>query len=546
MNFLLKHLLKTAEQYYWQVLLFILFLCSVPVQAQNHEPVLSLFAEGNQTEYDFPADIKLNAITYDQDGSISKVEYFLCSSKLSEVISEPYWIVVKDLLPGTYSFIARATDNLGAVTESCFPVTIHSPDSICEGVTADFAYSNVCQGSNVSFWSTSSGEPYPNTFEWKVNGVVVSTGSSMNYTFGSAAAYTVQLSTGFNGKCAVKIKTIIVSDIAGPIEGLSAICKGQQNVSYSIPPVSNASYNWWVNGEANITGDGTNAVQIDFGQQFSDIHVGVNVNGCYKQSVLSLTSVAVCEESVVPCAAKSAFGYAQVCLGQTTSFWDLSTGMHNSYQWKINGVVVSTASNLQYTFTENDTYLIELSIGFNGTFCSTASQTLQLPETPGAIIGDSSVCKGEEYTFSVNQLEGASYNWWMNSDAYVVSGQGTHQVTVHIGDYFTTSLIKVGVNYGSCYKEAGSLLIAENCAARMDLSAVKIAPHPFSEQTNVSMVNGEKIRSLIVYNINGREIVNTRQASEDSIVIGEDLANGYYILQITTENGTYFKTLIKL
>lgn len=273
----------------------------------------------------------------------------------------------------------------------------------------------------------------------------------------------------------------------------------------------------------------------------------MDAGSCYKQSVLSLSLDSACG-STDSCQAQSAFGRAQACLNQSVNFWNLSTGMYNTYSWKVNGIEVATTSNMQYTFTSTGTYVVELGVGTDGKICSNSSQTIVLPETAGPISGEALVCRGQDYIFSIDPNPNAYYNWWLNGDGNVISGQGTHQATIHIGDYFNTSTVKVGVNIGACYKESAKVLEAVNCSSQKMASGealLNIIPHPFENQTSVSLETGEAIINVKVFSLNGLEIFNAGKVNKEVVTIGETLTAGYYIIHVTTEKGIYIKTLLK-
>lgn len=65
-----------------------------------------------------PATISLSATATDTDGTIAKVEFYNGSTKLGEDTSSPYTYQWSNVVAGTYSVTARATDNKGATTTS--------------------------------------------------------------------------------------------------------------------------------------------------------------------------------------------------------------------------------------------------------------------------------------------------------------------------------------------------------------------------------------------------------------------------------------------
>src|SRR3989344_1631790 len=86
--------------------------------AVNISPVISLTVPVNNSQYTAPATVTLSANASDNDGTISKVEFYNGTTKLGEDLTSPYsysWISVPT---GSYSLSAKAYDNAGAVTTS--------------------------------------------------------------------------------------------------------------------------------------------------------------------------------------------------------------------------------------------------------------------------------------------------------------------------------------------------------------------------------------------------------------------------------------------
>ncbi|WP_372237540.1 Ig-like domain-containing protein [Pseudomonas sp. Hp2] len=67
-----------------------------------------------------PGNTTLAATASDQDGTISKVEYYQGSTKIDEATASPYTVTWSNV-PGRandYVLTARATDNRGVTTDS--------------------------------------------------------------------------------------------------------------------------------------------------------------------------------------------------------------------------------------------------------------------------------------------------------------------------------------------------------------------------------------------------------------------------------------------
>ncbi|NLE25433.1 MAG: T9SS type A sorting domain-containing protein [Clostridiaceae bacterium] len=89
--------------------------CTPP---ENKKHAVSISSPIKSESFTAPAEITIDAIASDPDGSIVKVEFYNGTNKLGEKASYPYFFVWKNVPEGTYSLKAIATDNLNARTES--------------------------------------------------------------------------------------------------------------------------------------------------------------------------------------------------------------------------------------------------------------------------------------------------------------------------------------------------------------------------------------------------------------------------------------------
>lgn len=103
-----------------------------PAAPINPPPSISLAVSGGTTA---PANISLNATASD-DGGIARVEFFLGNSQIGIDTSVPYNLAQTGLTPGSYTYTARAMDNLGAMTNSNSVTVTITPGSDTTAPTA--------------------------------------------------------------------------------------------------------------------------------------------------------------------------------------------------------------------------------------------------------------------------------------------------------------------------------------------------------------------------------------------------------------------------
>ena len=88
-------------------------------------PTVSLIAPANNRVYPAPAGFTLEANAADTGGSIARVEFYSGATKIGEDTTAPYSWAISGLAAGTYTYSAKAIDNLGSATLST-PISVIS------------------------------------------------------------------------------------------------------------------------------------------------------------------------------------------------------------------------------------------------------------------------------------------------------------------------------------------------------------------------------------------------------------------------------------
>lgn len=90
----------------------------VSVKAPNKAPTVTITSPANKATYAAPANITVNALAADADGTIHSVKFYNGTTYLKSIFTSPYTYTLSNLPAGTYSLTAKATDNDGAQTIS--------------------------------------------------------------------------------------------------------------------------------------------------------------------------------------------------------------------------------------------------------------------------------------------------------------------------------------------------------------------------------------------------------------------------------------------
>jgi hypothetical protein len=133
----------------------IVFVTNSTPTTSNQFPIVSLNSPKNNSSFGSPASITLSATASDNDGFISKVEFYNGNSLLSSILSSPYNFTWNNILAGNYSLSARAYDNSNSVSTSALisisvtnipPPSTNSTDIIPKDRTINWADSGIPNG----------------------------------------------------------------------------------------------------------------------------------------------------------------------------------------------------------------------------------------------------------------------------------------------------------------------------------------------------------------------------------------------------------------
>lgn len=92
----------------------------------NVPPFVAITNPANGATLVAPVSFSLQASASDSDGVIAQVEFFQATTSLGAGTNAPFSTFVSGLLPGSYTFSAIATDNLGAKATNAIHLTVAS------------------------------------------------------------------------------------------------------------------------------------------------------------------------------------------------------------------------------------------------------------------------------------------------------------------------------------------------------------------------------------------------------------------------------------
>ena len=123
----------------------------------NKPPTVALTAPANNTVLVSPTKVTISASASDADGTVSKVQFYRDGVLLGTDTTSPYSYAWTNVPPGTYTLTARATDNLGATTDSApRTLTVGANQAPVVVLTAPAHGTSVVAGKPVTLTATAS------------------------------------------------------------------------------------------------------------------------------------------------------------------------------------------------------------------------------------------------------------------------------------------------------------------------------------------------------------------------------------------------------
>lgn len=317
-------------------------------------------------------------------------------------------------------------------------LTIATPPAAAGAITGN---PTACEGQNNVPYSA----PYINgatSYHWSYSGTgatISGTGSNItinfaaNATSGNLSVYGVN--TCGNGAASPNYAVAInpTAGAAGTIIGPANVCPGQNNVSYSVPAVANAtSYTWTYSGTgATIAGnDRTISINFSSGATSGTLTVKGH-NNCGDGTVSQSFPITV---DPMPGVAGTISGTASICQRQTNITYSVAPISNStSYSWTYSGQGVTingSGSSITADFTTSATSGAFNVKGHNncgdGSLSPSFSVVVNPVPTNGTISGAQLACQGQTgVTYAVNNvLYADSYVWSYTGTGATIHGSG--------------------------------------------------------------------------------------------------------------------------
>jgi FMN-dependent NADH-azoreductase len=530
----------------------------------NQLPTVSITSPVNNATFTAPANITIAANAADADGTVSSVQFFNGTTLLGTSTKSPYIFTWTNVIAGTYTITAKATDNNGAVTTSTaiavqvLPVapTVTATATYCQNATASQL---TATGTALKWYTAATGGTASTT---------APTPATTNV--GTTNYYVSQTQNGSESNRAMIAVTVNTLPVITPYAQVDAGTWNQNSsstvcaastIALGPQPTVATGWNWTGPNGYTSTNRGITIATVTTTQAGNYTATYTDANGCKASSVYVITV------NAAPTATISAGGATSFCTGSSVV---LTASAGSSYIWKNGTTQVGTSAS--YTATTAGSYTVEVT-NAGGCKATSTTTTVTINATPTATItasGTTSFCTGGSVVLTASA--GSSYKW-MNgttqvgtSSSYTATTAGSYtvEVTNAGGCKATSTTTTVTINAtptatitagetttfctgGSVVltASAGSSYIWKNGTTQVGTSVTYTATTAGSYTVEVTNAGGCKATStatIVTVNSPATSTINASGATTfctgGSVVLTASAGSSYKWMNGTTQVGT--------
>ena len=272
------------------------------------------------------------------------------------------------------------------------------------------------------------------------------------------------------------------------------------------------------------------------------------VKAAQNASGLNATAFSNTDDGWRPCFTAN-FTTSGVCLGQPTTFTDMSSVHTNAYfLWDIdnNGTIDYTGSTCSHTYTTTGAKTITLTVTDSSLCTNTFQKTINILAFPSVnLLSDTSLCASQSVTLNAGSGF-SSYLWSTGATASSVTvdstgfGLGKSSVYVSVTNANGCSAIDTTViTWNIC---------TEISAKQLKDFAVNIYPNPTNSLLNVAIEGNISEMKVDLFNFNGQSLYNQVISEIDGhynfTIDTKQFKSGIYFLRCISDNRVEVKKVI--
>ncbi|MCX6307215.1 MAG: choice-of-anchor J domain-containing protein, partial [Bacteroidetes bacterium] len=351
-----------------------------------------------------------------------------------------------------YRQVQTSSGGCGSLNTNVLTITVqpYLPVSLSIGVSVN----PVCAGTSVTFTATPVNGGTTPAYQWKVNGANVTGATNATYSFipvngNNVACVLTSNATCVTGNPATSNTVTLTVNPLLPVSvsvGASAnpVCAGT-SVTFTATPTNGGTtptYQWKVNG--TIVSGATNATYSYIPVNGDAVLCMLTSNAsCPTGNPATSNTLTMTVNPLLPVSVSVGASANPVCAGTSVTFTATPTngGTIPSYKWKVNGSIVSAATNATYSYipVNNDAVVCVLTSNLtcpagNPATSNTVTMTVNplLPVSVSVGASANPVCAGTSVTYTATPINGGAsptYKWKVNGSTVTGATNATYSFT---------------------------------------------------------------------------------------------------------------------
>ncbi len=441
---------------------------------------------------------------------------------------------------GTYNISLIATDNNGCSDTTNLFITANAIPLICGKPIGD---TSICINAANTIYTT-TGATYSTYYSWEINpssaGIIINDDTSATVDWDSLFSGTATIKVQGMNSCgdgpvsdSLNINVIPLLATPGTISGTDTVCPGQNDVTYTIPAVANASSYIWSLPFGAIGNSASNSITVNYDSIALSGNITVKGSNFCGDGIFSSYPVIV---NPLPSAAGIINGTATICQGQNNVIYIIPAIENaSSYIWSLPSGAIGNSTSNNITVNYDSSSLSGIITVKGSNFCGNGiSSFLVVSVNP---VPNTPIIHSSNDTIFSNALTG---NQWYNSSGIIEGEVNTYFIPQNNGNYY------VIVNEINCLSDTSNTINYYAYIHNYFLNKIRIYPNPSKNQ--ITIENNSEISHnylLSLKNVQGQEVISEKInfAKAYSIDVSS-LSNGVYILNLQNEKENFISKIV--
>jgi hypothetical protein len=435
---------------------------------------------------------------------------------------------------GSYTVVV--TNSFGCTAVSTpFVVTANASPTV--SITGDTA---ICSGGNVILTANAlAGSGTITGYQWQLNSVDLTGETNSTLAATASGNYTV-IVTNSNGCTTTSAAySVTVANLpTASVAGNGTMCAGDNNVLTANATAGSGTITGyqWQESNVDIAGETNSTYTATAGGSFTVIVT--NSYGCTQTSAPFIVTAASGPTVTIT-------GNGTLCAGDSILLTASSTDLITSYQWQLNSVNISGATDSTYYANGAGDYTV---IVTNSSGCSTTSTLATVTITPMPVAGETRLIVGDGVSFTNTSTDATTYTWDFGDGSPTDNSTNPTHLYTADGTYAVTL---IACNSCGCDTLIDSVTVSTLLVQSIpDANDFHIYPNPVNETLNVDF-NSASAQSYSISIVNSlgqvvySEVIKNGSGNMHSAVNVSAYSGGCYTLQVTGSASVIRKKFIK-